>query len=160
MDEIKKTGPKDVFLHLAAMLALYFSAGAFIALLFQYINLGFYDPLEGSRAATMMMARTGIRWSISMLIIVFPAYILITRYIYKQYLQVPEKLDLKIRKWLLYFTLFAASLMIIGNLVALVYNFLGGELTMRFFLKILSMLFVAASVFYYYLMELRTKKSA
>ncbi|MEK7085265.1 MAG: DUF5671 domain-containing protein, partial [Patescibacteria group bacterium] len=63
--------------------------------------------------------------------------------------------NLRIRKWLVYFTLFAASLFIIGDLIALIYNFLQGELTVRFFLKILTVFFVAGSVFWYYFMDIR-----
>ena len=45
--------------------------------------------------------------------------------------------------------------MIIGDLVALVYNFLGGDLTARFTLKITVILIVAGTIFSYYLLDLR-----
>ena len=67
----------------------------------------------------------------------------------------PEKRNLRIRKWLIYFTLFAAALIIIGDLVALIFSLLGGELTVRFLLKVVTIFFVAGSVFYYYLWDLR-----
>jgi uncharacterized protein YacL len=159
MEIEKKTGPKDVFLHLSAILALYFSAGSLIALVFQYINLAFPDPLEGSLALTEASARAVIRWSISVLIVVFPAYLLITRYLNKSYLLFPERLELRTRKWVLYFTLFAAAAVIIGDLVALVFHLLGGELTVRFVLKIIAILLIAGAIFFYYYWELKTKKT-
>jgi hypothetical protein len=64
-----------------------------------------------------------------------------------------------IRKWLIYFTLFAAALIIIGDLVTLLNRFLEGELTVRFLLKVLAVFFVAGSVFYYYLWDLRKHKT-
>jgi hypothetical protein len=69
----------------------------------------------------------------------------------------PEKSELKIRKWLLYFTVFAAGMLIIGDLVSLIYNFLQGEITLRFILKIASILVVAGAVFWHYLRELKRK---
>jgi amino acid transporter len=57
----------------------------------------------------------------------------------------------------LYLTLFAAAILIIGDLVALLYNFLEGELTTRFALKIVAVLVVAAAIFWYYLYDLRRK---
>src|SRR5438132_4874360 len=43
-------------------------------------------------------------------------------------------------KWLIYLTLFVAALIIIGDLVSLIYNFLGGDVTIKFVLKALSVL--------------------
>ena len=62
----------------------------------------------------------------------------------------PEKGDLKIRRWLIYFTLFVAAAFILGNLVAIVFNFLEGELTIRLFLKSAVIFVVAGLVFDYY----------
>ncbi|KKQ92924.1 MAG: hypothetical protein UT16_C0002G0014 [Candidatus Azambacteria bacterium GW2011_GWA2_39_10] len=38
-NKISKTEPKDVFIHLLAIIALYASATAFLIMLFQYINV-------------------------------------------------------------------------------------------------------------------------
>ncbi len=151
MDKLKST-PKDVFTHLLSIVALYISAINFIVLLFQYINLSFPDPLEGFYYGGV--AGT-IRWAMASLIIVYPVYILVTRFLNQEYREEPEKRELKIRKWLVYFTLFVASVTIIGDLVTLVYNFLGGELTARFLLKVVVVLLVSGIVFLYYLKDLR-----
>ncbi len=50
--------------------------------------------------------------------------------------------------------------MIAGDLVTLVYNFLGVDLTTRFVLKVLVVLLVAGTVFGYYLWDLRKKYTA
>lgn len=150
-----RSGPKDVFLHLATMLALYFSAGSFITLIFQYINIYFPDVLEGSGSYYLQSAHTSIRWSIAVLIVVFPVYLLISRYMNRIYERQPEKRNMRTRKWLIYLTLFAAAVIIVGDIVTLVYKLLGGELTIRFVLKVLTLLFVSGSVFYYYFSDLR-----
>ena len=124
-------------------------------MLFQYINVLIPDPL--ARGYYQLQGYySGIRWSIASLIVIFPVYIWAGWYLNKIYLLEPEKRNLRIRKWLLNFTVFAAALIIIGDLVALIYNFLGGDITTRFVLKIAAVFFVAASVFFYYFWELKS----
>ena len=162
MDETKtatsevreKTSPKDVFMHLLAIISLYVSAGSFVALVFQYINIAFPDPLQQGDYY-LRSAYSAVRWAIATLVVVFPVYVVTNWLLAKGYVQNPTLRNLRIRKWLVYFTLFAASLFIIGDLIALIYNFLQGELTVRFFLKILTVFFVAGSVFWYYFLDIR-----
>lgn len=153
---IKKDSPKDVFLHLLAIVTLYASATEFLVLLFQYINLAFPDVLEiGYRASAMGL----IRWAIATLIVVFPVYLLTSRHLLKVYKKEPAKRDLRIRRWLIYFTLFAAALIVIGDLVTLINSFLQGELTLRFVLKVLTVFFVSGSVFAYYFWDIKKYKT-
>lgn len=158
MDQKLKSGPKDVFLYLLSIIALYGSAGSFIALIFQYINILLPDPLEGGYYA-LTGSYGAIRFAISSLVVVFPVYILTSWYLNKIYAEYPQKRDLRIRKWLLYFTLFAAGLIIMGDLVALINKLLEGELTLRFILKVLTIFLVAGSVFGYYIVDLKKNKS-
>lgn len=159
MDETaKKTGPREIFPHLLAIIGLYVSAGSFIALLFQYVNVYFPDPLEQYGPGTDV-AFSNIRFAMSALIVVFPVYLLTTRHLNKVYEHRPEVRVMRTRKWLTYFTLFAAALIIIGDLVTLINHLLGGELTVRFILKVLTVFFVAGSVFYYYFSEIKKIKT-
>ncbi len=153
MDKIKAE-PKDIFLHLLAIIALYSSATAFLILVFQYINVLIPDPLQnGYYALQSYFGR--IRWSIASLIVIFPVYIWAGYYLDKIYSIEPGKRNLKIRKWLLNFTIFAAALIIIGDLVTLIYNFLGGDITAMFIFKVAAVFLVAASIFFYYFWELK-----
>lgn len=152
-----KVTPKDFFLHLLSIVALYVSAISFLVLIFQYANLAFPDLLEQGYYFNSGGAYRAIRWAIASLIVIFPVYVFVTKFLNKEYAKEPEKRELKVRKWLLYFTLFAASLTIIGDLVRLIFNFLEGEITIRFLLKVLAVFFVAGSVFYYYLKDLKSE---
>ncbi|MDP1719055.1 MAG: DUF5671 domain-containing protein [bacterium] len=154
-----KTSPKDVFLHLLSIVALYTSGIAFLVLIFQYVNVILPDLVAINDYYSMQSAYTAIRWSISSLIVVFPVYILSAWFLNKNYSASPAKKKLWIRKWLVYFTLFAAALIIIGDLVTLLNNLLNGELTLRFIIKVLAVFFVAGNVFFYYFWELRHKKA-
>ena len=155
--EPAKNSPKYFFLHLLAIIALYISATSLITLLFQYINILFADPLAYTSYNSVA---GGIRYAMASLIIVFPVYIFTSRVLYREYVADPEKREYRFRKWLIYFTLFAAGLTIITDLVVLIYNFLGGDLTGRFALKILAVLLVAAVVFWYYIKDLKNALSA
>jgi hypothetical protein len=97
---------------------------------------------------------------VATLVITFPFFVWVTRYLKKDVIAHPEKRELRIRKWLLYLTLFIAGIVVIGDLVALVYSFLQGELTLRFILKILSIFLIAGSIFYYYLNEVREHRAS
>ncbi len=73
----------------------------------------------------------------------------------KNFAKHPERHETRIRKWLMYFTLFAAAITVLVDLIILVYNFLGGDLTIRFFLKAAVILVVVAGVFAYYFWDIR-----
>jgi hypothetical protein len=146
----KRNLPRDVFLHLFAMVTLYWSAVSFITLCWQYINHFFPDTLNYNFGYTY-----SIRFALSSLIIVFPLFIFTSwqlNRIYRKELAVRES---KIRKWLIYLTLFIASLVIIGDLIFVINNFLNGAITARFILKAFSVLLVTAVIFGYYLDDVR-----
>ncbi len=155
----EKAGPKDVFLQLLNIIALYVSAGMFISLIFDYINIWLPDALS-ENYYMLLAARSSVRWAIASLIVVFPVYVWATWFLNKGYAAIPEKRKMKIRKWLLYFTLFLAGIIIIGDLVALIYNFLQGEFTTRFLLKVLTVLATAGGIFGYYILDIKNKAPA
>ena len=148
--------PRDFFLQLGIVVSLYASVIALINLLFQTIEYGFPDRL----AYYGDPYSSGIRTAIATLIIIFPLYLVLSAYMERLFAAAPEKRELAVRRWLLYFTLFVAGIAVIVDLVALVNAFLGGELTMRFFLKTLAVLVVAGGVFGFYLSDLRRAAGA
>jgi len=149
-----KTSPKDVFMQLLSIVTLYLSAFGFGGMLFQYINIYLPDILT-SDYYQVSNYYSGLRGALATLVIVFPVYIWTNWFLTNELIRVPEKLELRTRKWLLYFTVFASAGVIIGDLISLIYNFLQGELTTRFILKIIVILMIAGAVFGYYLWVLR-----
>jgi len=75
----------------------------------------------------------------------------------KDFANNPKMRELSLRKWLIYLTLFVSAVTIIIDLIMLVNNFLSGELTIQFFLKVLAVLIIAGFVFWYYIWELKRK---
>ncbi|HEY4484436.1 MAG TPA: DUF5671 domain-containing protein [Candidatus Paceibacterota bacterium] len=146
-----KTTPKDFFMHLLGFAALYTSIVSFLALIFAYIDVTFPDPLSSYYSGSLSQ----IRLSSSVLLIIFPVFILTSWLIARDFSQEPEKRNIKFRKWLIYFTLFIAAITVIVDLITLIFNFYSGDLTTRFLLKTLTVLVVALVVFSYYFREIK-----
>lgn len=143
--------PKNAFLHLLLIITLYISVISFIALIFQYINAILPDPLN----FYLTSIYDTIRLSSATLIVSVPIFLLSSSIIGKDIQTNNALRHSGIRKWLLYLTLLVSAITIIVYLTRLIYNFYGGELTLSFALKVLTVLVVTGSVFGYYLSDLR-----
>ncbi len=157
--ETKTSSPREVFLHLLAIVTLYMSAFSFGKLIFDYVGRAFPDPLEMHYGGDFA-SNDSMRWSIAMLVVVFPVYFFTTRFLQRLYVRDPFQQARRIRKWLVYLTLFLSAVAIIIDLVTVLYKFLGGELSVRFVLEVLTVLFIAAAIFGYYFWELRHFREA
>ncbi|MCK5616684.1 hypothetical protein KAR91_83255 [Candidatus Pacearchaeota archaeon] len=148
-----RTSPKDVFLHLLMMVTLYIGVISLIALSFAYVDYWHPDLLNyypGNILDT-------IRFSSSMLIVSFPLFLLLSWFIQKDLRKNPKKHDLRFSKWLIYLTLLVAAITIIIDLIQLVNRFYAGDLTLPFFLKVLSVLILAGAVFGYYIWDVQSE---
>src|SRR3989344_6702670 len=148
-----KTSPKDFFLWAGAMVSLYASVFAFIALLFSYINYSFPDPLAYLPADPY---QGGIAYEMAIFIVLAPLCVLLMRLIHRDIEHDHSRGDIWVRRWALYLVLFVAGATIVGDLVTILYTFLAGEeLTTRFLLKVLVVLLVAGAGFIHFLADLR-----
>ena len=66
----------------------------------------------------------------------------------------------RVRQSLTYLTLFVGAAILIGVVTSIVYNLLGGELTVRFALKVLTVGTIAGSLFGYFLRDVRKEEVA
>ena len=149
----KPSVAKDVFVYLLVFIVLYIGVVHFISLLWDIIGVQFPDIGQ----YIWQNPYDSMRNSIASLIVVWPVFLILSRYIVKDLSKYPEKVDLWVRKWLTYLTIFVASLTIIIDLIVLINYFLGGEITSRFILKVLSILLVAAAALGYEFWELKRK---
>lgn len=145
---------REAFMYLVLFTTLYISAINFGNLIFQFINLAFPDP-----ASPTIYPWAQIRWAVSSLIIAFPVFLYVSFLLNREVKHDPNKRISKIRKWLTYITLFIAASVIIGDLTTLIYNLIGGELQMRFFLKMLTIGAIASAIFGYYFWDMRQDES-
>jgi hypothetical protein len=140
---------REVFIYLVLFSTLYVSAFNLGSLIFQFINRAFPDPAIDP-ALALQASREAIRWAISLLVVAFPVFAFVS-WTNERAVQRDQSRRLsKVRRWLIYLTLFVAASILIGDVTALVYNLLGGELTTRFLLKVLTVGTIAGAVFGYF----------
>ncbi len=149
-----KASPRDFFLYLLSNVSLYYCAGWLVSLLYDYINYAFSSSSYSYYGASEWLPAS-MRWAIASIVIVFPVYIYITRMLNRELEANPEKRALRVRKWLIYLTLSLASVALVIDLIALLNQFLSGEFTTTFILKVGAVGVVAGMVFAYYFYELR-----
>ncbi len=141
---------KSFVLQLAALATLFVSLPAFITLLFSIINLQFPDAIDAYWQ--IESAESTVRYTIAILVIFFPAYLVLTRLVNTARRSEGE-LYYTLTKWLIYLALLVAGLIILGDLAVVVYTFLNGEITIRFILKALALLVVIGAASYYYALD-------
>jgi MFS family permease len=147
---------REAFHYLLLFTTLYLSAYHLGSLLFSFVNLIFPDPVAQGRS--WRTEEDSIRLAVSFLVIAFPVFLFMSRRIQREQTRNPVKRHSVIRRWLTYLTLFAAAGFVIGDLVTLVFYALGGELTVRFFLKVLIVGMIAGTIFGFYLWDLRREE--
>jgi len=151
----EKVSPKHVFLHLFSISMLYLATINVLTLIFQFINQTIKDKLIAGNEFAVYNSHNLVRFALASIIIVFPLFIWGSWYLNRLYLKIPQVRQMKIRKWLIYLTLFIVALVIVGDFIRIVWGFLGGEITLRFILKALAVLIFSGSIFGYYLWDVR-----
>jgi MFS family permease len=145
---------REAFLYLVLFTALFTVAINFGNLAFTLIDQWLPDPAADFRPPREFVAQA-MRWSISSLIVATPLFLWVSSFLGRQVRRDPVKRASKIRRWLTYMTLFVAATVLTGDVTMLVYNVLGGELTLRFLLKVGVVGGIAGSAFAYYFSDLR-----
>ncbi len=92
-----------------------------------------------------------LAFSLARLIVAFPVYLLLMRGLNRELMRYREKHFSAVRKWLTYLTILIVSLIAVGTLMAFLTSFLRGELTMRFVLKVATVLLINGGILRYYL---------
>ena len=141
-DDKAKSIVKDFFLNLATFVSLYILSISFIVLLFQIINSIFPDNIFSDTNAIST-------FSLSSVIVLTPVFFYLAYKTNKEISKTPEKKEMWIRRWLTYITMFFAGATIITDGIVLINYFLNGDLTTRFFAKVLVILLIPGFIFWY-----------
>jgi hypothetical protein len=144
---------RNFALQLGSLIALYVSVSALIAIVFGVINITYPDTAEGYWAYDS--AQQGIRFGIAVLIVVFPTYLLLTRFV-NQIRRKETGTYLMLTKWLVYLSLLLGASILIGDLVTVILTYLNGDITLRFILKAATLLVIIGAAFYYYILDARS----
>jgi len=143
---------KYAFYYLLSLVALIFVSISVGLIAFGIINQTVADALTLNGYSDY---NSQFRFAISALLIAVPIFFVINRLINRG-LQTKE-LDQEsgIRRWLTYFILLVSSVTVLGVFISVINNFLSGEMTLSFVLKALTMLVISASVFSFYLYDIK-----
>lgn len=146
---------KEAFLYLVLFTSLYLWCWYLGSLVFHLIDLNFPDPALDFRGSRHDEA---IRWSVAWIVVSFPVFLGLSRTLDRNLRTDPTKRRSRVRKWLTYLTLYVAATAVLSDLATLIYRTLGGDLTSRFLLKVLTVAVLAGGVFGYYLTDLRSEE--
>jgi hypothetical protein len=142
---------RDAFLYLLSFGTLATWTIGLGSLFFTLINMHYADPVVPQGYQNPNLEISG---AMASLMVAFPVYLFAMRLLIRGVQAQPEKLESGVRKWLTYIALLIASATVISDLVTFLSYFLPGELTVRFVLKVLTVLAIAGGVFSYYLLWL------
>ena len=148
--------PREAFLYLVLFATLYLSAWHLGSLLFDLITAALPDPADPPYAVAGR--DDSMRFSVASLVVAFPVYLFVARLLSRELARNPVKRLSAVRRWLTYLTLFLAVTAIVCDLIALVHSLLGGDLTLRFVLKVLVVGAIAGAIFGFYLADLRREE--
>lgn len=151
MEQTRKVTPQFFFLAIGTLITLIASVSAFLSLAFETLNHALPDVLSASyQYGYASYSYDTMRGALALLIIVFPVFLVLSRFWSKEVKKGMTHWNEVLRKWTLYLILFLASLTTIITLVTLVRYFVSGEITVRFILKVTLTLIVAGMTLWYY----------
>ncbi len=148
-----KLTAREFFLWAGIVLSLYASVSALLVIVFTTLDKVFPDSLDGGYFSAGGIGALSV--PISIVIILFPIFTLLTVFANRIFRKSPERAALGFRKFVIWLTLFLAAALVATDLITLVHYFLSGEITTRFLLKVLVILVTAGLVGWYFIHDLK-----
>jgi hypothetical protein len=147
---------REAFLYLVLFATLYDSAMALGGLFYALIDHAWPDAVQLGMSPGSF--RDSLRLSVAQLAVAFPVFVALTVSMRRAIAHDPTRRASRVRKWLTYLTLFLGACVLIGDVAALFYRLLGGEVTVRFASKVLVVGAIAGTIFTWYLNDLRSEE--
>ncbi|MDF1728891.1 MAG: DUF5671 domain-containing protein, partial [Sulfitobacter sp.] len=138
---------RDFFIYALTFGVMLIGAIYLVALFHALIDLWFDDPAYRRSSS--------LRWAMAVLIVTLPVYLWLTLRERRRLAEDPALYRSAVRKWLTYLTLLGAAAVLLGDLVAVIYAFLSGDMTVQFMAKAAIVALVAGLIFLYYLNDIR-----
>ena len=151
----KRASTVDVVINFFSFIVLAVVATALGTLYFQVINKFFPDPLASMAGRGDWAITSSIHYAIASLIIGFPLYYGAMRIWFRKFREDEGRIESRLSRWLTYIVLLITSVTILGDLIAVLFKLLQGEISVRFLLKALTILVIAGIIFGFYYLERR-----
>ncbi len=159
MHEKNKADIKAFLLNLGIIISLVSVYSSFLSFVFDLLNVVFPDSLDGGYSSySLSWQDSSIRWAMAMIVVGVPVYLILAWLVNKHVRQLAETSggnQTGGRKFLSSIIIFLSSATVITSLVSIVYYFFGGEITVRFILKSLTVLLSAGGILWYYINEIK-----
>ena len=155
MKQKNNNAAKFAFFYMLSLVALIFMALNTGIIVFQIVNKSIADVIDqysGRYSPSLLKV------AMSSLIISTPIFYLTIRQIYKSLFSGALDKNSGVRKWLTYSILFISSVVMIGWLIGIVNSFFEGDLTIKFILKAITAIGIAAGVFTFYLYDIKREE--
>lgn len=146
----KKSSAVDIVINIFSFVLLGIVSFSLGVLLYEIIDHYFPNILSGSRYRSDSDA---IHYSIASLLIAFPLYYFSMRFWFKKFREDEGRAESRISRFITYLVLLVAAIVIAGDLIAILFNFLQGEITIRFFLQAIVILLISGGIFGFYFLE-------
>ncbi len=149
----KKSSVLEVILNLFSFILLGVVVTALGMLFFNIISYFFPVSEQVYNLSLVQAMRDAIHYATAALIIGFPLYYMSMQLWFRKFDEDEGKVESKLTRWITYLVLLVAAVTMVGDLIAVLYTFLQGEATVRFFLKGITLFSLAGAVFGFYLLE-------
>jgi len=150
------SNPKALFWFLTLFFSLDVMAVALGGLWFQFVNkwlnLGVsYGVVSSS------FSQEAVKMEIASLIVATPVFFYMAWLVRRALRRGSLSPENRVRMWISYIILFLVVAISVGDLIRTLFAVLNGDFTVRFLLKALAILAIAAFIFVYYRLELKTE---
>ncbi len=146
--------PKEFGLELGIFVSLIASVGSLISVVFEAIDKKYPDVLTSSMYDTNVV-NDDVRMSVAILLVAFPLYLALAWMRAKYFEKNADRRNVSSLKWPHYVTIFISLFAIVASIITTIYYYLGGELVIRFGLKMLTTLVVlfGLAAYHYFLVK-------
>lgn len=148
----------EVALNVFSFILLGISITAIGVLYYEIIDAYFPDPMLLSYSSSgygSFVNTEAVHYSIAALIIACPFFFFASRLWFRRFRQEEVKIETAFTKGITYLVLLVCSVVLVGDLIAILFTFFQGEMSIRFFLKALVVFALAGTVFGWYFFERR-----
>lgn len=140
---------RDAFLYLLAFVTLAIWTVALVWLANALTDWALPSAIDDMNRSAGF--RQNVAGQLASLIVAFPIFMSVSAAIVRETFRRPESIESAVRKWLTYIALVITAVIMLGDAMWFLTQFLLGELTLRFAIKAFTVFVVSGGVMWYYL---------
>ncbi|HWY79897.1 MAG TPA: DUF5671 domain-containing protein [Candidatus Sulfotelmatobacter sp.] len=150
------------FLYILFFISLYVLSTAIGGILHIWINKTIMNVTDNTYTDSTYLSffnlPSVVRGYLSAIIVTYPLFLILALTLKKQLVKQPMVQNLRSRKLLIYITLIGTFLIMLGDVIAISYDFLSGSITGNALGHLLVTLLIAGSIFGYFISEVKNDR--